>query len=202
MSYQIVLLSGKQGSGKTSLQNKLWTAWTEGANAQPAHRVNFADIIYEMHDAVRAIGDKYSIPRIEPKDGPLLQLLGTEWGRNRISENVWVEASKAKMNRLYQQLIPSKNMNCLFIVGDCRFENEFDAFPQALRVRLMCRKKTRMDRCSMWRDNDEHPSETNLDNYARRKKFDLYLDTEKVSIESCASLVMTQLLKEKWKGER
>lgn len=189
---QLILISGAQGSGKTSTQNEIIRRVTGKRGWQI---VNFADVIYEMHDRILEVLYKF-IPRRElVKDGPLLQLLGTEWGRKTIDENIWVRIAQEK----YRQV---QSEDCLVIVGDCRFENEFDAFPQALRVRLECPEKIRKDRCSMWRENTKHSSEIALDEYARQGKFDLYIDTSKISCEHATTLIMAQIDKNSWLEKR
>ena len=194
----IVMISGKQGAGKTSLSNML------------LHRVKndffnvkvlkFASIIDEMHDSIREIQNKYMIPireGCETKDGLLLQWLGTEWGRENHGENVWVEAMRRKV-----AYAGGDHDDTLVIIDDCRFENEFDAFPEALRVRLSCPPIVRRERAENWRDKESHPSEVGLDDFAAADKFDLYLNTEKQRIDSCVDLIDAQLKKNSWREKR
>lgn len=198
---KIVLLSGQQGSGKTSLQKELTETWYR-THGKGAVCVNFADILYEMHDAVLAILYRYWPRRQLVKDGPLLQVLGTDWGRNTIDKEIWVKCLQKKIEIQQRHDFLPENENDLVIVGDCRFENEVDAFPDALRVRLECDEPVRKARCSMWRDNVYHPSEIGLDQYSAFGKFDLYLDTAKVDVAGCASLIVVQLEKNNWLERR
>lgn len=175
--YKILLISGKQGAGKTSLQNEIANSW-QWKLQDPGSRaieINFADIIYSMHDF--CIGKLHSYyPRDIKKDGPLLQLLGTEWARNTIDKNIWVNVLKARIKEL--SLHNSHYKNILFIIGDCRFENEFDGFPEALKVRLEAAEHVRQQRCSAWRDRTDHPSEIGLDKYSQEGRFDLLFETD------------------------
>lgn len=162
---QILLLSGKQGSGKTTqsgLISKI--AVVEGY----VPRVfKFAEPLYELHKVCLPILKKYKVrPETMMKDGELLQILGTEYGRKLISENVWVDACKAQV--LEWCSLSEKH---IAIIDDCRFENEFDAFPDAVKVFLDCPESVRKTRCSYWRENVNHVSETGLDNYIRKGKF-------------------------------
>ena len=90
----------------------------------------------------------------------------------------------------------------LVIVGDCRFENEFMAFPEALRVRLQCPEDIRRKRCSMWRENVEHPSEIGLDRYANEGKFDIYMNTNEENVDGCVSRLVVALEKGCWVERR
>lgn len=195
MNARIVLLSGKQGSGKTTLQKALAQEFEREPGTR-AVTVNFADVIYEIAGAVDQIIGKYAPQftlqaRGVVKDGPLLQLLGTEWGRGTLDENIWVTCARGKVERVIEE---NKDASSLLIVlGDTRFENEFDAFPEALRVRLRCDEPIRKARCSMWRENTEHPSEVGLDRYAAENKFDLYFDTGIKPINECLNDLVTEL---------
>ena len=191
MGYQVILISGKQGSGKTTLSSAI-TEKLQEESALRVYELSFASVIYEMHDAVRNIGYNYGIPLKEPKDGPLLQLLGTEWGRNTISEDVWVKAAQAKVLKILERYELAPAMP-IFIFGDTRFENELAAFPEALKVRLECEKDRRKHRVSMWRDKDDHPSEVSLDKAHETGKFDLELNTGILSPEICAERVLERL---------
>jgi hypothetical protein len=201
MKTNVILLSGKQGSGKSSIQKELISRLTRTDSL--AYSVNFADILYEMHDAVLAILHKYIPPRPIKKDGYLLQLLGTEWGRATIESDIWVNCLKSKMKLLSLTMAEYKNI--FFIIGDCRFENEFNAFPDSdfpnvLRVRLVAPEDVRKERCSMWRENTTHVSETALDNYYNANKFDQNLATDILSVEECIEIIITRLSVAEAKG--
>ncbi len=158
-----------------------------------------------MHDSIRAIARVNGIDVSSKKDGELLQYLGTEWGRKKFGKNVWVNCIQTKINGWIEYLERPDTQEikkCMFVISDCRFENEFDGFPDALRVRLQCRREVRMKRCTYWRENDTHLSETSLDRYSIDEKFDLYLDTEKADIVGNATLTMAQIDKNVWMEKR
>jgi predicted ATPase len=190
---KIILISGKQGAGKTSLTNEL----VERLEGKNVFKLKFADVIYEMHDAVLALLRANGIERDVKKDGPLLQLLGTEWGRKTLGPEIWIRCLQARVSKLEH-----KYPSCTIIIDDCRFENEFDAFPDALRVRLEASEEVRKKRCDSWRPNSDHPSEIGLDKYSKDGKFDLYLDTNNTFIDGCAELVLAQLVKNVWMEKR
>lgn len=176
---QIIVISGKQGSGKSSLGREL----TRRLKA-PTVTHKFAAPLYEIHDAAYRVLKGYGIER-DPgvKDGRLLQLLGTDWGRSVLGENVWADACR-------NLAVIWADIGHNVIIDDCRFDNEFDAFPDAIRVRLSCPRKTRKQRCEAWRKNDKHPSEVGLDDYERAGLFDLTLRTDRLSIAQCAKAVI------------
>lgn len=194
--HQIVLLSGKQGSGKTTLQKELAELIYHRQKIGVTF-VNFADILYQMHDAVLEVLHQYWPKRDLIKDGPLLQMLGTDWGRKTIDQDIWVKCLKNKIDKMNRS-----SDRTITIVGDCRFENEFQAFPGALRIRLLAQEDVRKARCSMWRDNTKHPSETGLDKHSDDGKFDLYIDTGSIDIKGAASLAYVALEKNNWTERR
>lgn len=182
----IILISGKQGSGKSTLANALCTKF----GPVGAVKTRFAQALYEMHDCCRAILAKYNIDRYEfgKKDGNLLQLLGTEWGRKTIRETVWVETV---LNQ-----IRNAPKNIVHIIEDCRFRNEFDAFhnvPNVIKIRLNCSEEIRKGRAEMWRENSSHPSEIDLDEYAELMKFDMSFNTAHESIDDIVEKIMNHV---------
>lgn len=210
---QTVLISGKQGAGKTSLQNAII-----GYNHNPDTvivKVNFADPLYQIHDYCINLLKEHGITRDIVKDGPLLQLIGTEWGRKTIDENIWVNMVKAKIDLITrdpykigsilttQKFFDNKVSKLIFLVGDCRFKNELTGIPTALRVRLECDRDLRKQRCSMWRENENHPSEVDLDEWAKvHGVFDLIYSTEHQTPEFIAHSIMLHLNENKWYERR
>lgn len=202
----IILLSGKQGSGKDTLSNAL-KAQIEGRLKRKVYQHKFASTIYEMHDSVMAILKKYNVNHNITKCGPLLQYLGTEFGRATFGDNIWCEITRTMIRHDL-----SLGEKSVAIVSDCRFENEFNYFPEALRVRLECNEALRKPRTHSWRPNTKHPSETGLDKFAgsmsrlekiavmlRLKeappnKFDLTFDTGKESVEHCVEMILHEFV--------
>lgn len=186
----LILLSGKQGSGKTTLTKALRDYFT--ISGYYSYPIRFADPLYEMHDAIWKIMEKYGQKLAHKKDGPLLQLLGTEWGRNTIKETLWTDLCRRRVDDLLaiEDLYQPKAI----IIDDARFETEFNAFPDALRVRLECAREIRQRRCEMWRENDTHPSEVGLDSYAAHGKFDVYLNTGVLNKTICLNTVIFHAL--------
>lgn len=150
-----VLLSGKQGSGKSTLAQAIYSQLG-------LIQTKFAEPLYAMHEAVRHVASSYGIP-FDRKEGRLLQLLGTEWGRQTKGEGVWVDAAVRKA--LDWMKLPNVGG---VVFDDCRFNNEFHAFDQVsgvrvVRIRLEASSGVRKARADGWRDADTHASETELD---------------------------------------
>jgi len=183
----VILISGPQGSGKTSLRSELYTRLPLSA------KYRFANPLYEIHDSLQAIMAKIH-PEITcsargiPKDGPLLQVIGTEWAR-AFDPDIWMKIAIKQVNSMLARGLSP------VIIDDCRFRNEFHAFDylNPFTVRLECSAKTRQERCSMWRDNATHPSEIDLDEYAAAGMFDLLCNTENFDIEVLGDKVLQAL---------
>lgn len=179
----IILISGKQGAGKTTMAELLHTRLSH--TGRTGVMMKFAGVLYEIHDLiVKHLG-------LKGIDGPLLQLLGTEWGRKTRGEDFWVEMLKKK--------IPCADY---VIIDDCRFPNEFYAFDheyQTFKLRLECDAKIRHGRIiDKWRDVT-HESEVALDDYL--DSFDMVVNTGGASFPIIVKDVM-QRLEEKWQYDR
>lgn len=183
-----ILISGAQGSGKTTLAHELIKYFND-QEKKYAKGFIFADVIYQIHDFTRGLLRSLEIERPD-KDGKLLQLLGTEYGRETIDQNIWVNTCKAQIQQWVKRS-GTMGMVMVPVISDCRFRNEFDAFPNALRVRLECPEQIRKSRCPSWRDTTNHPSETDLNEYAKMDKFTIKIPTNDIDIQTSIHLVTT-----------
>jgi dephospho-CoA kinase len=182
----IVLLSGKQGSGKSTLAKNLEAYW--GLRGYAVYKAKFAQPLYEAHDAVYTVLERWGITAPEGGvDKPLLQVLGTEWGRAK-DPDMWVKALRHRVSedtKRWRDL----NYNFAVLVDDLRFKNEFHAFDVALKIRLECDRDIRKSRAHCWRENENHSSETDLDDFVRDGKFDLVVDSGKLTSEQIVEQV-------------
>lgn len=155
---KIIMITGKQGSGKSTLasgllKKLLFTGYS-------VECLKYASPLYKMHDAVRSILVEYVGPSGDMVgiDGPLLQVLGTEWGRKTRGVDFWVNILKARVASLQCDYL---------IIDDVRFENELFAFDDTehsvYKIRLTAPEDVRRARAEKWRENTQHASEVGLD---------------------------------------
>lgn len=168
---RIFVFSGKMGSGKSTYAEELQKA----IGKEYCKVFKFAEVLYKLHDACLPILKEYGVVTGDvKKEGQLLQVLGTEYGRMCKGPRVWVDCTK----RAVDQYLAKHSKNYA-IIDDCRFENEFDAFhPIAHMIRLTAPRDVRKARCSAWRDTEDHISETGLDDYEKAMHFDYVVNTD------------------------
>lgn len=190
-----ILISAKQGGGKTTTANAIVDHFNKHTISS-AHNLIFANTIYQMHNTILDILESKGIKVERKKYGALLQFLGTQFGRETdfgpevgIDPNIWVKCLLGEINNL---IVTNPATSIISVVSDCRFKNEFDLV-HGFKVRLEASRDVRKARCDGWRDNETHQSETDLDEYAKDKKFHLYLNTETTPIEECVNQVITGL---------
>lgn len=161
----IIGISGYAKSGKDTVANHICKHYE-------FEKAAFADVLRQCLFALNPVVSSMEYPALRykraiaifgyedaknrfPEIRKLLQLMGTEIGRNILGEDVWVNALFNKLS------IHSKN----YVISDVRFPNEFDA------VKANFGLMVRVDRPEYGPVND-HPSEIALDEH----KFDCYLD--------------------------
>lgn len=202
MKTQVVLLSGKQGSGKTTTMRHLVQIVKRQSTMVSC--ITFAKPLYDMHDYCREYLAHLGIQPAGVKDGNLLQLLGTEWIRKTLGADTLVKAAQGKIGQDRFHALSLGFSRHIVIVSDCRFQNEFNAFPDALRIRLEAHPEVRKERAEMWRENDQHQSEVDLDGYALEGKFDAtyWTDGGTNSPNHIATMIAAQLDKDSWREKR
>lgn len=109
----LIAFTGLATSGKTS-----------AVSALHAHRIAFADPLKEMVRILTASSDKESRPPelCGKSVREALQSLGTDWGRNMIGENIWIEAARKRISAALAKQVASSGE--VIVIDDCRFDNE------------------------------------------------------------------------------
>ncbi len=113
----IIGICGAAGAGKDTVAARLEAAhgfWS----------LAFADPIYQMVSAmtglpVGALRDRTAKEALLPigkSPRELLQSLGTEWGRNMVSEDIWIRIALERASRRLRA-----------VISDVRFDNEAEA---------------------------------------------------------------------------
>lgn len=130
-------------------------------------------------------------PRYLVKTTPrlLLQLMGTECGRDILHPNVWVNALMSNYVSFHHDHIEGGIDYPKWIITDMRFPNELEAVKErGITIRI-----NRFDGLSAGQiGNNEHPSETALDNAT----FDYIIDNNG-SLEDLVDKIREILKKEK-----
>lgn len=183
MKKRIILISGAQGSGKTTLANEIERRIYK--TTYTPIRLKFADALYDLHKLIYDyLHDEYGVNKPDKPDGKLLQVLGTDWGRVK-DPNFWVKITKNRLNKLESDQIA--------IIDDARFPNEINAVSRgkSVRIRLECDEETRKARAEKWREDTKHASETALD--GQFEYFDIVADSKALTVEQIADLVLSRL---------
>jgi hypothetical protein len=125
----IIGLGGEAGSGKSTLANILVTRYgfTRMAFADPLKdmlRVILIEFGYQPDHAMRWIDGEFKEVPCPALDGKscreALQKLGTEWGRDQISQKLWINLLMARLDGLDASVTH-------VVVDDVRMDNEADA---------------------------------------------------------------------------
>lgn len=170
----ILSLSGYAGSGKDSVADILVRkygfkkyAWADSLRIAASVLnpiVMCSDNGSEplrYNDAIELVGYTQA-KSVLPEVRRFLQVLGTDVGRNMISDTVWVDAT---LRRLENETSSSDDI----VIADTRFQNEIDAV-KSLSDESYAVRVHRPGVVAM----SDHPSEVELDNYS----FDVVLNND------------------------
>jgi hypothetical protein len=212
-----LIVMGKMASGKTTMADLLIKELPNGRRltlAEPLKQVvadldkipdeSLAELyilpFYEprpnkdefMKTWLSVLTDLRKIPHEEPKPRKRLQWLGTEGGRKRIDESLWVEIALTKARR---------SPKVSWVIDDCRFINEFQAFVKEgwAPIFLEVTPEVQHQRLTnLYGKYDpevlKHPSETELDliTVDSKNRFDSNINPQ---------TTLTEIKKFIWKNE-
>lgn len=170
MATAVIGITGKKRSGKDTFAAHLIEnhGYTQVRFADPlravAKAINPIVGCYGTRETYRltdALGpeDDWEVAKELPEVRRLLQVIGTEAGRDILGENVWVDAAERVIDS-----IPGP-----VVVTDVRFWNEVDLIADLGTL-------VRVTRPSLGTPTDQHPSETALDDLVMPTDFDVVND--------------------------
>lgn len=155
----IIGISGKIGAGKTTFSNILAE---ELSKKYKVRFINFADKLKEIcfvltgYRGITQEEKQIFLPNWNKTVGQILQQLGTDVMRDHFDNDVWVKSTFSEIER--------DTENDIFIIGDCRFENEAKSIKLNDGLVYRINGDPAQIRQNSTRDLN-HPSETNLDTY-------------------------------------
>ena len=191
-----IMFVGKMAAGKTVLANYLQGHWgyKKLSLADPIKKIeqtlangHIPATATALHMAhlnekekkifIKILEEALLIPREEPKPRKRLQFIGTDGGRKRISDMIWVEY----LNRV------ARDCNKV-VIDDVRFKNEYQFFKNTgyFPIAICVSPETQMKRLeSLYGEVDpvilEHPSETEIDRILKEDSLPLTIDTSETT---------------------
>ncbi|NIO44441.1 MAG: hypothetical protein GTN36_02705 [Candidatus Aenigmarchaeota archaeon] len=107
----LIAFTGTKGVGKSTARDIL------KALCKPFVNMLVTPSLADPIKHIASMANQY-LGRKDVKDRKLLQLLGTEWGRNTISQDIWID----RLHKNIEEHI--QDPNDLVIIDDVRFDNE------------------------------------------------------------------------------
>lgn len=172
----LIGLSGKMGVGKDYIAQNIILPYLEKRNIKTLI-IAFADQI-KVNTSVKnniSLSKMYDTKNEDIRK--LLQKEGTENGRDKYGNNIWIDYVD-KWTDVY-----SKKGIQAFIITDCRFKNEVDYIKKnngvIIRIEAPLRNKERIYKEKNSLEIQKHISEIDLDDY----KFDNIINNDYISNE-------------------
>lgn len=152
-----IFLGGSQGSGKSTAASFIKDHLFQ--HGWIVHVLKFADPVYEITNYVDAFMSNIVKREIPKKNGPLMQKMGTDIGRQMYGQNIWVDYLKSRIDWM-----KDSTGNVCFIIEDTRMENELDLQDrlegiETTSIYLDATEESRKPRTESWRENTSHQSE-------------------------------------------
>lgn len=119
---KLIAFTGKMGVGKSTAIQAI-----KDLQHHPIVIRKFAEPLYEIQAMIYdKIKDVYPQPKDFTKDRFLLQFLGTEWGRQKISDTLWIDLWKSELEK-YSRATNNLEVEPIFVCDDLRYDNEAEA---------------------------------------------------------------------------
>ena len=123
---KIIALTGLKGSGKDTAYNAIRGTYKQFRFATALKKMIIEMLVqagYQRHEArLRVENSKLKEEPMDLLDGKtpreIMQSLGTEWGRDMVAQDIWVNITMRAVNKAYRQ-------TCC--ITDLRFPNELKA---------------------------------------------------------------------------
>lgn len=145
MKKTIILISGKKGTGKTTLANDIIKTFD-------AERMSFADPIKQQaKEFVQSLGFVWEVQKELYR--PIIQATGT--ALRNLDENYWINKAIDRVEDSDKKII---------VFDDCRFIGEMKAFDDFKTSGDYTVIKVKSKRKSIYASGDTDISEVNLDN--------------------------------------
>jgi hypothetical protein len=154
----LLAITGGFGSGKSEVVNIIKNI--HGANK--VANIKFAQPLYDLQ---KIIQEYLEIPRC--KDRNLLQLLGTEWGRNK-NPDIWI-------NYFIKSIEKYKDFYDVLICDDLRYQNEFKALKEKGFIFVKINRPIKDRLVYLGEGNDSHSSELDLLNLPE-ENYDYFIE--------------------------
>lgn len=173
----VIFLGGEQGSGKSTAAEFIQQTLHKSGFTPTI--MKFADTVYELHHVIDRSMSRILGRDPSKKKGELLQIIGTEIGRNMYDKDIWVKATEKKIKEFNHDF---DEIQTVIIVEDVRFKNEFDLCAKlnsegikAISIYFSAPEAVRKERVESFRANTSHPSELELSTF--KHLFQYHIDT-------------------------
>ncbi len=185
-------VSGKMGTGKDYFVENYIKKFIENELKEKCLIISFADMIkvnLMVHHDIQ-LNELYGYKSSNIRN--LLQLEGTEKGRNVHGEDIWIRYVKA-----WSLLFMSRGIKYI-IIPDVRFKNELEFIKKnngiIFRIQAPNRNEKRLRNESLDEENYEkiknHQSEIELDDF----KFDIVIDNDNILDEDNINNILNRFI--------
>lgn len=153
---KVICISGKAGHGKNTLAEMLKLKF---------EKLGYRTIVIGYGDFLKFVCENYFgwDGKKDQKGRDMLQNIGTDIGRNN-HDCVWIDMVKAFIKGF-------KSEFDIFIIPDCRFENEILEMKKEFDVTTIKVIRLGYENKEMTEEQKQHISETQLDNFIFDKTF-------------------------------